>query len=238
MSDLEGDLRFLVGKYGYSSVYNKLQSFMKNEYAFLQFVFRTSDKVQKSEIQPATHPGPQGKQPQEEASQPPFTQTLTNESASAPKLSKNTTISVKKEGSSDSEKKGKGRPKQAGKEKKEKKLIETSAPIENEIIKEVIVNTEDIKEVEVKQYRDPKEVKKWQREQEQAKRAELDAQGITVESLLTKENLKKWIEGEGRTYSDVARTYVGCPDSQVSAAAKAYGIQSAITGKRAAVIYR
>lgn len=75
-----------------------------------------------------------------------------------------------------------------------------------------------------------KDSKQWKAEQKAAelkKRAELDAQGIfSVESLLTKENLEKWILQEHRTYAYIAREYVGCPEALVSETARAYGIQS------------
>lgn len=82
---------------------------------------------------------------------------------------------------------------------------------------------------------DPKDIKKWQKEQEDKKKRELDAQGINPASLLTKENLQKWIVEEKKTFAAVARDYVGLPDSMVSSAAKSYGIQSE-TSKRRAII--
>jgi hypothetical protein len=82
---------------------------------------------------------------------------------------------------------------------------------------------------------DPKDIKKWQKEQEDKKKKELDAQGINPASLLTKENLQKWIVEEKKTFAAVARDYVGLPDSMVSASAKSYGIQSE-TSKRRAII--
>ena len=82
---------------------------------------------------------------------------------------------------------------------------------------------------------DPKDIKKWQKEQEDKKKRELDAQGINPASLLTKENLQKWIIDEKKTFAAVARDHVGLPDSMVSSAAKSYGIQSE-TSKRRAII--
>ena len=82
---------------------------------------------------------------------------------------------------------------------------------------------------------DPKDIKKWQKEQEDKKKRELDALGINPASLLTKENLQKWVVDEKKTFAAVARDYVGLPDSMVSSAAKSYGIQSE-TSKRRAII--
>ena len=80
---------------------------------------------------------------------------------------------------------------------------------------------------------DPKDLKKWQKEQEQKKHAELVAAGKKPEDLLTADNLRKWIIDEKRTYAYVAREYIGLPEAQVSAAAKKHGIKSTITKKRA-----
>ena len=72
---------------------------------------------------------------------------------------------------------------------------------------------------------DVKAAKEYQKEAVAKKRKELLDKGITTESLLTKENLQKWI-GEGCTYSKIAREYVGCSDSEIAGAAKAFGLQS------------
>jgi hypothetical protein len=82
---------------------------------------------------------------------------------------------------------------------------------------------------------DPKDIKRWQKDQEEKKKRELDAQGINPASLLTKENLHRWIVEEKKTFAAVAREYVGLPDSMVSSAAKSHGIQSE-TSKRRSMI--
>ena len=79
---------------------------------------------------------------------------------------------------------------------------------------------------EITKFRDPKEMKEWQRSQEELKKKENESKGIKKETLLTKDNLKKWIEEEGRTFSYISREYVGCKDSEVSAAAKLFGIDT------------
>ena len=78
-----------------------------------------------------------------------------------------------------------------------------------------------------------KELKAWQREQEGKKLAELKANGIRPESLLTAENIKRWIEGEHRTFAYVAREYVGMPEDKVADFAKGHGVKSSISKKRA-----
>jgi predicted nucleic acid-binding protein len=122
----------------------------------------------------------------------------------------------------------------------EKKKVEKVEKVEKEekvsvvdIIEDEEVDVEnsvvenDVKEVvEEKKYRDPKEMKAWQKGQEEKKRAENLAKGINPKDLLTKENLQKWYGEEGRTFSYIAREYVGCKDSEVSQAVKQYDIKS------------
>jgi len=83
---------------------------------------------------------------------------------------------------------------------------------------------------------DPKDLKKWQKEQEDKKKRELDAQGINPASLLTKENLQRWIVEEKKTYAAVAREYVGLPESMVASSAKKFGIQSHTTIRRGMIV--
>jgi hypothetical protein len=78
----------------------------------------------------------------------------------------------------------------------------------------------------------PKTVKQLQHEAEEKKKAELDAAGISITDILTKENLTQWIVEEKRSYSWVAREKAGCPDSQVAAAAKGFGIQSNVSKRK------
>lgn len=73
-----------------------------------------------------------------------------------------------------------------------------------------------------------KEAKAWQKEQEEICRKKLVDQGIDPKSLLTKENLTKWIVEEKKGFSVIAREYVGLPELTVSSAAKEFGIQSPV----------
>lgn len=81
-----------------------------------------------------------------------------------------------------------------------------------------------------------KELRDWQKEQEGKKHAELVSQGIDPSSLLTVENLKKWVEEEKKSYSYIARRLVGLPEGQVSMEAKKHNIMSEIAKRRLAVI--
>jgi hypothetical protein len=69
---------------------------------------------------------------------------------------------------------------------------------------------------------DPKE---QQRLAVEAKHQELLAEGIDPESLLTKENLEKWLKS-GKSYQKIARDYVGLHESIVSAKAKEFSLKS------------
>jgi hypothetical protein len=97
--------------------------------------------------------------------------------------------------------------------------------LENVEMKDVIVTVSE------KTFRDPKEMKEFQRVAVEAKRKENEAAGFQPSHFLTKENLKQWIEDEGQTYAWVAREKAGCPEAQVSAQAQMMGIKSRISKK-------
>jgi len=112
------------------------------------------------------------------------------------------------------------------KEEIKKEEIKKEEIKKEEIKNEVVNNDEKIVEVKQdnKKFRNSKEVKEWQKVQEEKKSQENKVKGVLKKELLTKENLKKWIEEEDRTFSYIAREYVGCRDTEVSAAAKLFGI--------------
>jgi hypothetical protein len=117
---------------------------------------------------------------------------------------------------------------------KKSKVAAVTEPIisEEPEIKDVIV----IAPVERQGFRDPKEVKAFQKSAEEAKHKENMAAGIDVSKILTKENLKQWIEQEGHTYAWVAREKAGCPDTQVAATAQMMGVKSKISKRRGMVM--
>jgi hypothetical protein len=61
------------------------------------------------------------------------------------------------------------------------------------------------------------------------KRKELIEQGIVPESLVTKENLEKWL-GAGLSYQRIAKELTGCPDAYISTIAKSFGLRSLVAG--------
>ena len=129
-------------------------------------------------------------------------------------------------------------PKKRKYTKKASKVIE---PIINST-PPVVVTESEIKDVIVtspvmdRQYRDPKEMKAFQKAAEDAKKNENQAAGYQVTDILTKENLEKWIEQECRTYAWVAREKAGCPETQVAATAQMMGIKSKISKKRGIIM--
>ncbi len=67
--------------------------------------------------------------------------------------------------------------------------------------------------------------KQKHKEEVAKKRKELESKGIKPESLLTKENLEKWL-AEGLSYMRIAREKVGIHENEVSTIAKTLGLQS------------
>jgi hypothetical protein len=117
--------------------------------------------------------------------------------------------------------------------KKSKAVVVTEPIVSEETeIKDVIV----VAPVERQGFRDPKEVKAFQKAGEEAKHKENVAAGIDVSKILTKDNLKQWIEQEGHTYAWVAREKAGCPDTQVAATAQMMGVKSKISKRRGIVM--
>lgn len=74
------------------------------------------------------------------------------------------------------------------------------------------------------QKRTPAEIKKWQREQEAARKAFMKANKISRASLMTVENVRKWLTN-GDTYAKIAREQLGCKEEEVSKFAKEHGLQ-------------
>lgn len=110
----------------------------------------------------------------------------------------------------------------------EKKVVEQKVEKTNVVEKSEVVETNETNEIvdqtTEKNFKDPKEMKKWQKEMEEKKRIEQEAKGVNPKDLLTKENLQKWYGEEGRTFSYISREYIGCKDTEVSNAVKMFGI--------------
>ena len=128
-----------------------------------------------------------------------------------------------------------------GKRKYTKKSQVQPAPVEQVV---TVSESLEIKDVVVvapttqSGYRDPKDVKAFQKAGEEERRKLNETAGIQLSQILTKENLKQWIEVEGHTYAWVAREKAGCPDTQVAATAQMMGVKSTFSKKRAMMINR
>jgi hypothetical protein len=90
-------------------------------------------------------------------------------------------------------------------------------------LKEVIVQAKS----EMNKATGEKFSKAKHREEVLKKHKELTEKGIKPESLLTKENLTKWL-GEGMSYMRIARECTGVSENEIAAIAKTFGLQSDI----------
>ena len=109
----------------------------------------------------------------------------------------------------------------------EEETQDVQLSLENTELKDVIVTVTE----KVNHFRDPKDMKEFQKNAVEAKRKENEAAGLTPSHFLTKENLRQWIEEEGKTYAWVAREKAGCPETQVAAHAQMMGLKSRISKK-------
>jgi hypothetical protein len=120
-----------------------------------------------------------------------------------------------------------------------KKRVKVKEPVKQEKSEDVSLSLTDVELKDVivtltektNNFRDPKEMKEYQKNAVSKKHEENTAAGIQVSDILTKENLKQWIEDEGHTYAWVAREKSGCPETQVAATAQMMGIKSRISKK-------
>ena len=218
--DLKANLRQAISWYGLEVVYNGLHEICKEDYEFLKKLYEVPGKVKAPSPAPAQEPSPEAK---ESSTKEPSTK---EEEIPRPEKLKDAKVRVVKKPTS---------PEDLA----NIPLTHTTSPVTNtppvtQSVTSALVQGQHTQHTE-SGLTDPKDIKKWQKEQEDKKKRELDAQGINPASLLTKENLQKWIVEEKKTFAAVARDYVGLPDSMVSSAAKSYGIHSE-TSKRRAII--
>jgi hypothetical protein len=217
-------LRHTIGMFGIEAVHTALDELCKEEYNYLKKIYGKEAKAQQvqQEAQEPQQPqqAQQGQQAQEEEIPRPENQ----------KIRSDTRVRIVKKPAQD---------------EPSNTVPVVQAPVTQAPVTQVPVVQAPAPVVQapapvVQQHTesgltDPKDIKRWQRDQEDKKKRELDVQGINPASLLTKENLHRWIVEEKKTFAAVAREYVGLPDSMVSSAAKSHGIQSE-TSKRRSMI--
>ena len=119
--------------------------------------------------------------------------------------------------------------------KKSAEPVELPQELPQEVVQEL--PQEVVQELPTEnKFRSPTEIKEFQRLAVEKKHAELQAIDVSAASILTKENLKKWVEEGGNTYAWVAREKAGVPESEVAAIAKSHGIVSKISKRRGVII--
>jgi hypothetical protein len=219
-------LRVLMTQYSSQEIHATLQQIFRDDYEYYQTLFSQAQIHTQAESQTQTQAQPQTQvdaqpqvqtqvqaqvqaQPQQESQPTPLTPTDETPISNTTKLRSDTRIRVVKRPVAD-------------------------APTEETVA--VVVQREDAVSVAsaISGDREKKaQMKKEQTEKEGEKYRELVSKGIDPESLLTKENLKKWIDTDGLTYAQIARDHVGLSALQVSNIAKGFGFKSIIAKKRA-----
>lgn len=195
MNSIREDIRSIVGKYGYAAVHYELEHQMKETYEFLRKLY---EPVKNNLVIPISNVIP-------DRIATPHHQpiALVLEQGEPPALDLNT--------------------------ESEAPFIETveestghAAPAQADAsLKEVIIQAKS----EMARQVGEKFSKAKHREDVLAKHKELTEKGIRPESLLTKENLSKWL-GEGMSYMRIARECTGVHENEVATAAKTFGLQS------------
>ena len=196
--EMESELRSLIGKYGMRAVHEGLMKEMRDTFQYLQVVFEAKNEI----IHPFFH-----------------------HNISTVEIVNDTIPEVVHT---------------------EEHIAETDSLYDDDIVPEMPKDP-TVKEITIN---DPKTVKtvkapvplnqtplfppvevKQQkakhREEVEKKRTELVAKGIKPESLLTEDNLKKWL-GAGQSYQKIAKE-TGVHESQVATVAKSFGLQSNIS---------
>ena len=221
MTTLQQDLRVLVAAHGFEMVHTTLHEMMRQDYEFLSKIFKTD--VPSIAVAPVPAPALAHTPAPAPAPAPAPTTVHTSleiVQAMNPPAKKMVKITVRKAAEEPL-----ASPPPAP-------MPPTPVPVSQPEVNTLEAPAEKSK------FRSPAEVKRFQKEAESKKRAELDAKGITVATLMTRDNLKKWIEDEGHTFAWVAREMIGCADTLVSTMAKNYGIQSNISKKRGILMAR
>ena len=220
---MEHTLRDLIIANGFKAVYEQLDA-LKSEYKQfyeLQIAFMNNENVVALNIVAPTPPPTPAMQPvqpvQQEVKQLLIAEEVI-ERADASGEGKEIVIEQSKQVV----------PKKMKTIRKGEKVIyipEKPLALELEPVVEEQVNTfVDTVAVAVQPKRSSAEMKKWQREQEAARRVYMKENKISRSSLMTEENVRRWIEEEGNSYAWVAREQLGCKEEDVSVFAKKHKI--------------
>ena len=208
---LRAKLRWVLAEHSLKDIHTELLSIMEEEYSFLASVFSAAPAAPVPAAPVPAAPVPAAPVP---AAAQPATQSIEEISTGLPKFRSDTKIKIVKKAS-------------------DVTPAPAPAPSPAPAPAQDVANPPS----QAQMY-DPKDLKKWQKGQENAKHAQLVASGIQPESLLTVDSMRTWIQNEGRTYAYVAREHVGLPEAVVAAFAKKHAITSTITKKRAILASR
>lgn len=77
--------------------------------------------------------------------------------------------------------------------------------------------------------------KQKQKLKQEATRARLEKEGKTPKDILTEANLIQWIVNENKSYAKIAANYAGCTEQEVSIIANGYKLKSSYAGKKGVV---
>ncbi len=230
--NLRQQLRQLIAFHGLSEVHRELEDILWTDYKFLNSYFSKDKKVEKREIaMKETIP----------------TEILKNETKVDKKVVREKIPEKAEEGDEQQsiiefmEQREKAKFNAKG-------VIVKVRKTQEESISDKVSTADVLEDEEIVQAKPPyvttqppkglsgNAIKQWQKQQEDKRAAELKEQGIDGMSLLTEENLRKWLEKEGRAYAQVARDIAGVSEATVAEIAKKYGIQSAAAKRRAAIL--
>ena len=238
---LKGNLRFLIASTSSEEVYNTLTQIFKEDYAFLQKLYgkelpkkfmgvtAVTAVVEPPSIIPNGFPGPvvifePPTVPVQIPVAPSVAPSAVPVTQEAPKIRADTKVRIVKKPT-------------APTDLPPAVLSLSSSPVPAPVVAPVVASVPSVPVVHTESgFREPKDIKKWQKEQEDAKAAELRAKGINPVSLLTEANMRKWVVEEKKTFAAIAREYVGLSDGVVASEAKKYGLQSDIAKRRLAVM--
>ena len=257
MTDLDVKIRQVVGEYGYGLVYNALDKEMKESYKFLhglngsekknwlvdsgvgeELVEVGEDRKKVvAEVSGVRTTEVSGNRKEAEVSGVRITEVSGNRKESeieetsirVQNTEDNNHISSSSGGSEDE----KIFFSNGGSEGKKKGVMRAimKKKVTGQAVQSVVESVESVvkSEVETNNYVDkPKFDKQEHITAIEKKYAELKGKGINPESLLSKENLEKWLN-EGMSYMRISREKVGLADKIVSEYAKKYNLKSTIT---------
>jgi len=202
--DLKRSLRELISRTSSAQVHKALTDIFNEEYTFLHKLFGDTKKVKKSPPDTSAVPVSEEVPVVDSAPSPPPTTAVPASATLAPQRSERV--------------RGDAKVIVMKEPPSPEDLLQTAQP-------PPVVHTES-------GFCDPKDLKKWQKEQEEKKANELKAAGVNPLTLLTEANLRKWIVDEKKTFSAIAREYIGLSDAIISIEAKKYGLQSETSKRR------